>query len=286
MDGLPEVAAVACGVGFTLVQTVEGTVCTVDTRHSVPKLLHPLVEGGHKITQIAAGDHFCVALCSEGNLFTWGSNSNGQLGHPRTPPTAMTHALNFFLPTSHDEPTPRLVKALQHVNIAQVYAGKASVVALDAQGRAYAWGCGRHYLLGNQTQQDEYTPIQTFQNLRLKKVAIGLMHSLLLTQSGTVYAIGQNVCGALGLGYDASEHPSDVPEQVLTGATDIAAGSGISAAVTPAALYTWGSCAAGALGNGVSDVDAWAPVVVAPHVRVGTVVIGSGGKSVVAVQSE
>lgn len=34
---------------------------------------------------VACGDYHCVALCNNGNVYTWGENTYGQLGNSKVP---------------------------------------------------------------------------------------------------------------------------------------------------------------------------------------------------------
>ena len=63
---------------------------------------------GTTIRDIAVGAEHILALDSEGNVWGWGNNSEGQLGIGHTNP----------------QPTPVLIQALEGKNIAQISAGK------------------------------------------------------------------------------------------------------------------------------------------------------------------
>lgn len=91
MNGMEHVRAsqVACGHFHTLVATADGTVlaCGQDVRtggqgqDSMQGICR--VEGlwGIYPICIAAGEGFSAAISSQGDLFTWGRNRHGQLGH-------------------------------------------------------------------------------------------------------------------------------------------------------------------------------------------------------------
>lgn len=49
---------------------------------SIPVLVYDSGPTGSKIVQIVAGSHHSLALTSDGNVFAWGSNLEGQLGLP------------------------------------------------------------------------------------------------------------------------------------------------------------------------------------------------------------
>eukprot|EP00698_Gefionella_okellyi_P004923 TRINITY_DN14549_c0_g1_i1.p1 TRINITY_DN14549_c0_g1~~TRINITY_DN14549_c0_g1_i1.p1 ORF type:complete len:427 (+),score=85.28 TRINITY_DN14549_c0_g1_i1:85-1281(+) len=89
---------------------------------------------GKQVVSVAAGDYHSVALTAQGEVFTWGLNREGELGHGNTA----------------DARTPRLVNALsdQKLVVKQVAAGGAHTVVVDANGRAWVFGKGRDGQLG------------------------------------------------------------------------------------------------------------------------------------------
>ena len=71
---------------------------------------------------VACGDHHSLAICGAGNLFSWGSNQNGQLG----------------LGDCKDRRTPCIVEALQGARVAKAAAGgqhSGAVVVVPADER-------------------------------------------------------------------------------------------------------------------------------------------------------
>ena len=82
-------------------------------------------------------------------------------------------------------------------------------------------------------------------------VAGGEYHSLAVTNTGTVYAWGNNAYGQLGNGTTTN---SSTPVQVstVTGASAVAAGDVHSAALSGRTVWTWGNNAYGQLGNGTT----------------------------------
>ena len=84
----------------------------------------------------------------------------------------------------------------------------------------------------------------------LPAVAAGAMHSLVLTESGEVYAWGDNDDGQLGLG-DREERLTPTKVEGLPKVKAIAAGGGYSLALTESGeVYAWGNNAIGQLGLG------------------------------------
>eukprot|EP00794_Sanderia_malayensis_P006180 gene6180-6894_t len=76
------------------------------------------------ITQVLIGNWHYAAVTLAGQLYTWGCNDCGQLGHYN----------------KMDQSTPRLVKALSRRFITTVAAGSEFTVCVDAEDQVFAWG--------------------------------------------------------------------------------------------------------------------------------------------------
>jgi len=78
------------------------------------------------IEGVAAGDSHSIAWDTRGNVYTWGRNKEGQLGHGfRDPPRV---------------PTPQLVQGLRHERIIGAAAGPSHTLCYTQQGALYAFG--------------------------------------------------------------------------------------------------------------------------------------------------
>lgn len=140
----------------------------------------------YRVSSVVAGSRNSLAICDDGKLFTWGWNQRGTLGHP---------------PETKTENIPSQVKALSNVKIVQAAIGGWHCLAVDDQGRAYAWGgneygqCGeepeRKDDTGKPVRRDIVIPQRCVPKLTVRQVAAGGTHSVVLTREGHVWTWGQ-----------------------------------------------------------------------------------------------
>ena len=147
-------------------------------------------------------------------------------------------------------------------------AGLAHSVYADERGRLWAWGDGHLGQLGPQNTADSATAVRPLSRLRrVRLLAAGWSHNLVLTRSGQLLAWGFGDAGQLGVGlmapYTATrgwvmDQPAVVPEPGRLRA--LAAGVAHSLAVTPnGALWVWGWNGSGQLGL-ADRINRWSPV--------------------------
>ncbi|KAJ7533993.1 hypothetical protein O6H91_13G074600 [Diphasiastrum complanatum] len=138
---------------------------------------------------VATGLSFTVALTENGEVYTWGSNSHGQLGHGDTNDVAM----------------PGKVAGLSICGlVAMISAGASHTLAVTRDGALYSFGYGANFCLGHGDTANEHSPrlVESLreQNIFLVGIAAGDEHSVALDSSGYVYTWGKGYCGALGHG--------------------------------------------------------------------------------------
>ena len=193
------------------------------------------------VTSIRSGCSFSMALDTSGHVWTWGSNSVGQLGTGSPAPFNAT-------PTMVSLPTGTIVKTIS--------AGEAFGVALDATGKLFAWGIDNRGQLGDGGHRTGSTvPVRVHlpSGTNVTFVASGSEHSLALTSTGGVLAWGDNDFGQLG---DGTTLERDTPVRItmpssVKKVTKLIGGGVFSLALTGAGhLLSWGSNAFGELGDG------------------------------------
>jgi len=149
-----------------------------------------------------------VALKSDGTLWAWGYNGNGQIGDGTT--------------WNKDIPTQESTEATSWSAIA---AGGWHTVALRSDGTLWAWGKNSYGQLGDGTVAEKHTPTQESTGAtNWSAISAGFGRTVALKSDGTLWAWGKNNFGQLGDGTTAETH---TPTQESTGATNwsaIAAG--------------------------------------------------------------
>jgi alpha-tubulin suppressor-like RCC1 family protein len=150
--------------------------------------------------QVATGLSFTVILTTDGQVYTCGSNTHGQLGHGDT----------------IDRATPKIVELFEGLApVVQVAAGASYTFAVTDDGTVYSFGSCTNFCLGHGDQHDELRPraIQSFKrrNIHVVRVSAGDEHAVALDALGYVYTWGRGYCGALGHG---DENDKTSPELI------------------------------------------------------------------------
>ncbi len=91
---------------------------------------------------VAGGSYHSLAVTTDGSVWAWGYNSNGQLGNGTT--------TNSYVPTR--------VSGL--TGVTEVAAGEASSFARQPDGTVWAWGWNLYGQLGDGTTTNRTTPVR------------------------------------------------------------------------------------------------------------------------------
>ena len=214
-----------------------------------------VVQGAPAMQAVALGDNFMISLSREGEVFSFGSNSAGQLGlgHLNTRGTAEQVQLNAAKDAASKDTATNLTATKPTatkptVSIKSIAVGATHVLALCREGKVYAWGSNQFGQLGHQQKRYDSQPTLLEMPEKITALAAGTHFSLALTESGSVYAWGWNGFGQLGTN---DKQPRSVPTKVpgLAEVQAIAAGEMHALALGKHALYGWGSNDAGQLGR-------------------------------------
>ncbi|KAI5065917.1 hypothetical protein GOP47_0018541 [Adiantum capillus-veneris] len=133
--------------------------------------------GNRRVKIIAVAKHHSLVVTEGGEVFTWGSNREGQLGY-----------------TSVDtQPTPRRVSTLKAKVVAAAAANKHSAVLTEA-GEVFTWGCNREGQLGYGTSNSASNPVpRVVEYVKGKifcSVSAAKYHTVVLGSEGEVFTWG------------------------------------------------------------------------------------------------
>ncbi|KAK4707428.1 hypothetical protein R3W88_033029 [Solanum pinnatisectum] len=136
--------------------------------------------GARRVKAVVAAKHHTVIATEAGEVFTWGSNREGQLGY-----------------TSVDsQPTPRRVSSLRSKVVALAAANKHTVVVSDL-GEVFTWGCNKEGQLGYGTSNSasNYAPrvVEYLKGKAFVGVAAAKYHTIVLGSDGEVFTWGHRL---------------------------------------------------------------------------------------------
>lgn len=194
----------------------------------------------NNIVQIRAGLKNGIALRSDGTVWTWGENDDGQLGYG-------TGGQSVKLATQ----VPNLS------NVSSVAMGASAMIVLKNDGTL--WHSGNCNLSGDSTcvsTRSVLTQIPSMTNVI--KVDLGHTSAFAIKDDSSLWAWGNNNVGALGTGNGSGAYVR-LPEQVvlsdlytkLMGVTDVAGSLGHGMAIkNDGSIWSWGRNSSGQLGLG------------------------------------
>ncbi|XP_061341995.1 PH, RCC1 and FYVE domains-containing protein 1 [Gastrolobium bilobum] len=204
------------------------------------------------VLQIACGVKHAALVTRQGEIFTWGEESGGRLGHG----------------VGKNVVQPRLVEALASATVDFVACGEFHTCAVTMAGELYTWGDGTHNagLLGHGTDVSHWIPKRIagpLEGLQVALVTCGPWHTALITSTGQLFTFGDGTFGVLGHGdRENISYPREV--ETLSGLRTIAVACGVwhtaavvevivtqsSASVSSGKLFTWGDGDKNRLGHG------------------------------------
>ncbi|KAL7618411.1 hypothetical protein Lser_V15G00270 [Lactuca serriola] len=204
------------------------------------------------VNHIACGVRHAALVTRQGELFTWGEESGGRLGHG----------------VGKDVTQPRLVESLTVSNIDFVACGEFHTCAVTSSGELYTWGDGTHNvgLLGHGTDVSHWIPKRIsgpLEGLQVSSVTCGPWHTALITSTGQLFTFGDGTFGVLGHGdRENVSYPKEVDS--LSGLRTVAVACGVwhtaavvdvivtqsGSNVSSGKLFTWGDGDKNRLGHG------------------------------------
>lgn len=205
------------------------------------------VAGGSDWKMVACGFYHSAAIKTNGTLWSWGQNLYGQLGDNTSGAAARKSSP---VQTVAGGTTWKLVSACWYHS-----------AGIKTDGTLWSWGNNQNGAMGDNTQVNKSSPVQTVAVGTNWKQVIAAYHTTVgLKTDGTLWTWGNNTEGQLG---DGTTVAKTSPVQTVAGGTTwklISAGVYTTAALKQnGTIWTWGNNAAGQLGDG-TIVDKSSPV--------------------------
>lgn len=190
---------------------------------------------------VDVGANHTLAIRNDGTLWSWGSNNYIKLGY------ATSSGIN---------PNPKMVGT--STNWHSVSAGEWHSAGIKTDGTLWTWGANYYGQVGQGTSGIQFasvsTPTQVGSDTNWQSVSIGVDYTLAIKNDGTLWGIGLNTSGQLGIG-----NTSNVSLPIQIGTSNIwkkvSGNSGYSIGLkTDGTLWSWGSGYLGNVGYGTSNI--------------------------------
>jgi alpha-tubulin suppressor-like RCC1 family protein len=177
------------------------------------------------ITFISSGYQHTLALDENGDVWSWGSNSGGELG----------------LGHNNNQPTP--TKVILPSPITQISAGGEFSAALSKEGVLFLWGHSSEGQIGLGSTDHKNTPQQLPLSETVVYFSCGSNHVLALTENGKLLSWGYNDYGQLGHGDTTGRlSPTEISFDFGAEIATIACGAYHSLVFTKSGnIFIWGS---------------------------------------------
>lgn len=190
---------------------------------------------GTNWTQVSSGAFNTAGIKSDGTLWLWGKNDNGQLGDNTI--------------TKRSSPVQTIAFG---TNWKQISCGYQATAAVKTDGTLWVWGQNINGQLGDNTFASKSSPVQTIAGgSNWKQVSCGAAHMAAIKTDGTLWIWGDNTNGQLG---DNTTTTRLSPVQTIVFGTNwkqvSCSGSSHTAAIkADGTLWVWGNNSSGQLGD-------------------------------------
>jgi alpha-tubulin suppressor-like RCC1 family protein len=158
-----------------------------------------------EVIDLSFGIHHAAAVTKSGDLYTWGSNEQGQCGMRK--PRAETLAKELGLSVKEVDPTKIMIPKLNTLiaadgtRVARVVCGERHTSVLDQDGCIWGFGAGESHQIGVMDNVDQEVPLRavllgdkkmakTNPEVRVVDIDVGSAISSAVTETGDVYLWG------------------------------------------------------------------------------------------------
>ncbi|MDH5721666.1 MAG: DUF4215 domain-containing protein, partial [Spirochaetia bacterium] len=200
---------------------------------------------------VSAGSYFSIAIKIDGTLWSWGTNSWGELGlgdntYQLLPQLVGACSVMGFYTQVDCEGNSGIWNYDTDWTLAAV--GYKQAIALKSNGTLWAWGRNDYGQVGDGTSATRYLPVQIGADIDWISVSAGNNHSIAVKANKNIWAWGYNAYGQLG----ENTTETRFSPVLISSEVDwlkVSAGANHSIALkTDNTLWVWGAAGSGRLG--------------------------------------
>ncbi len=176
-----------------------------------------------RFVELFSGGMQHYALTADGEVWSWGYNNYGQLGHGDTASRATAKRIEFFVTNN--------IQIAKIIPSRPNYYDHASVLFLTTDGKVYGCGYNNFGQLGNGTTANQLVPVRCGSLVDIVQVAMSGMphHAYAVENNGNLWVWGNNANGQLGLG-DATVRQTPILHPSLNNVVKAVASAGYTTA--------------------------------------------------------
>lgn len=172
-----------------------------------------------RFVEVFCGGQQSYALTANGEVWSWGYNNYGQLGHGDTSNRPIAKRIEYFVTNN--------IQIAKIIPSRPNYWDHACVLFLTTDGKLYGCGHNDDGIIGNGTNATQLIPVRCGALTNIVQFALtGVRHSAFAVQdNGNLWVWGHNGHGQLGLG-DITNRLTPILHSSVTDAVKVAACSG------------------------------------------------------------
>lgn len=195
----------------------------------------PVQMGNKTWIQISSSPNSMGAIDTDGKLWMWGRNYDGELG-------LNNDTVNYSSP----------VQVGSDTNWVRIACGYRYAMAIKNDGTLWGWGRGEYGKTGMGDESNRSSPVQVGNDTNWAEITTSVYHSAAIKEDGSLWIWGRNDNGQLGQN-DGTYRSS--PVQISGTWTHVSCGGSHTAAIKKGLLFCWGENYWGNIGNGDGNGD-------------------------------
>ena len=153
-----------------------------------------LIMSNKSFKEVAAATQYSMAIDTNGNIWAWGSNDEGQLGDG----------------TIVSSNVPKQITSGKVFNKIDAGSGgltnEGASFAIDNEGKLWSWGTNSRYWLGSEEKENVLQPSKVLEQLTFKEISAGQYYAIGIDVNGESWSWGYFAYSAKATGMYAPEN--------------------------------------------------------------------------------